>query len=105
MDDFEVKLLDDIQYENHDLTNMYTFYKGYVDKIISYNGAIIKGKEINLSPDEIRDITNEMEYINKEIQNLRKKLKKETQPNKIVEINNRIRDNLFKEEELIEKLK
>lgn len=104
MDNFEIKFIEDIQYENQDLTNIYTFYKGYADSIIKYNGVITAGHEVKLSSDEIQEINSIIDNLNKEVQNLRKKLKKETQPNKIVKINNKIRDKLFEEEELIKKL-
>lgn len=104
MDDLEIKLFNDIQYEKQDLNNFYSFYKGYVDTIITYNAVLTAGHDVKLNPEKIRKINTELDKLNKGVQELRRELKKETQPQLKMEINNKIRKKLIQIEELINKL-
>ena len=105
MDEIDGILFKDLQLSNLDYSNFYKFYDSIVQKIIKYNGSKSVGREVNLSVEEIKRVNNKIASLESEINNLRINLKKETQPQLIVEINNKIRDKLFEKENLINKLK
>ena len=105
MDEMDGILFKDLQLSNLDYSNFYKFYDSIVQKIIKYNGSKSVGREVNLSVEEIKRVNNKIASLESEINNLRINLKKETQPQLIVEINNKIRDKLFEKENLINKLK
>lgn len=105
MDEIDGILFKDLQLSNLDYSNFYKFYDSIIQKIIKYNGSKSVGHEVNLSVEEIKRVNNKIASLESEINNLRINLKKETQPQLIVEINNKIRDKLFEKENLINKLK
>ena len=101
MDEIDGILFKDLQLSNLNYSNFYKFYDSIVQKIIKYNGSKSVGREVNLSVEEIKRVNNKIASLESEINNLRINLKKETQPQLIVEINNKIRDKLFEKENLI----
>lgn len=84
-------------YKNMDLTNMKSFYNSY----------ILAVKRINLSKDlegeRLVDIANieKLEILNKEIIELKKLRKKETQTNRIAELQIKLMNKLKKRKELL----
>lgn len=105
MNELEINLFNNIQPNNLDFTNCYTFYTGFVDNLIHYNGSIKVGHDISLRNDEIKEINDEIDKLNKEIDKLMIDLNNETQPPLIADLNDEIRERLIKRDTLFEKLK
>lgn len=84
-------LFNNLQIENLNHENFYKFYDGYVEAIIRYNGSLTAGGDVKLPTERIKEINDEKEILNKEIKKLRSKLKKETQPRLMAELNDEIR--------------
>lgn len=84
-------------------TNYYTLYSDIVDAISIYNAESIIGASTNLPGEKAREILNQVNSIDIEITALRSSIKKETQFNRKVELNIRIKqleadkDRLIKE--------
>lgn len=100
----EYTLFNNIQIENLNHENFYKFYDGYVEAIIRYNGSLTTGKEVELSTERIKEINDEKDILNKEIKKLRSKLKKETQPRLMAEINDEIRNRRLRVKDLEKEL-
>ena len=105
INELEYTLFNNIQLKNLSHENFYKFYDGFVESIIRYNGSLTGGKEVGLSTSRIKEINDEINDLTKEIKKLRPKLKKETQPRKIAEINNEIRNKRLKIRDLENELK
>ena len=105
INELEYALFNNIQLKNLSHENFYKFYDGFVESIIRYNGSLTGGKEVELSTSRIKEINDEINDLTKEIKKLRPKLKKETQPRKIAEINNEIRNKRLRIRDLENELK
>lgn len=101
----EYTLFNNIQIENLNHENFYKFYDGYVEAIIRYNGSLTTGKDVDLSTERIKEITDEIEVLKKEIKKLKSKLKNESQQRLIRKINNEIRIRRVKIRDLENELK
>lgn len=74
--------------------DLYKFYNSFIDKIKIYNASKYSDdiKTLNsLDIDLVKEITDKIEKLSLEIDNLRKNLKKEVQFNKKIEINIKIK--------------
>lgn len=96
INELEYTLFNNIKLENLSHENFYKFYDGFVESIIRYNGSLTSGKEVELSTERIKEINDEIAILNNEIKKLRLKLKKETQPRLMDEINTEIRNKRLK---------
>lgn len=105
LNELEYTLFNNIQLENLSHENFYEFYNGYVEGIIRYNGSLTGGKEVELSMDRIKEINDEIDILKKEVKKLRSKLKKETQPRLMSEINEEIRNRRLRLRDLENELK
>lgn len=89
----DTNALAEIAYEKLDKSNIYSFYSNIVDNISIYtakaSGAVENYEEI--TGEEARQITERREEILQEISALRSKLKQETQFNKKMELNIKIK--------------
>lgn len=104
LDEFEISLRNDIQFENLNHENFYKFYSDIVDSIIRYNGSLMAGQKIELPADEIKRTTDRIEKLEKEIKILKSDLKKETQHPLRSKINNEIRNRRLELKDLKEGL-
>ncbi|KZX16418.1 DUF4391 domain-containing protein [Methanobrevibacter curvatus] len=91
LDNIDKKLFESLQLENLSFSNFYKFYSDIVDNINVYNASKAVGRDlalgVKLSPDEIKEIKDEIDRINDEISLKRNQSKKETQFNKQMEFN------------------
>ena len=78
LDDFDYDLLVKLQLDNLNKNNVYTFYDDIVTAIIQYNGSKQAGQVVTLSSDEIQEIMDEIKGIDRKIDKLRVKIRKET---------------------------
>lgn len=104
INDIEYTLFNNIRIENLSHENFYKFYDGFVESIIRYNGSLTSGTEVNLSTERIKEINDDISDLNKEIKKLRSKLKKETQPRLMNELNTKIRNKRLKIKDLEKEL-
>lgn len=66
-----------IQLENLDFTNIYTFYDDIVTAIIQFKGSKEIGQTVDLDSNEIQEIMDKIKGIDREIADLRVKIKRE----------------------------
>lgn len=102
--EFALKLIDNLKFENLDKQNMYTLYSDIVNKIIQYNGSRYAGEELSIPVEKIKEINNQIISLNKKIEIIKYEIKKETQFNKKLEMNMKIKDMKNKIEKLEEEL-
>ena len=77
LDNFDNELLNKLQLDNLDKSNVYTFYDDMVTAIIQYNGSKEVGQEVTLSSEEIQGIMDEIKVIDRKIADLKVKIRKE----------------------------
>jgi len=96
LDEIDKKLFESLNIKNLSFSHFYRFYSDIVDNINIYNGSKLVEKDltvsVKLSPDEIKIIHEEIANKSKEIELKRNQIKKETQFNKQVEINIKIKE-------------
>ncbi len=68
-------------------SNFYALYSDIVDVISIYNATALVSNDVEISGEEARKLTLEIQGLEKEIVSLKAKLKKETQFNKKMELN------------------
>lgn len=88
---------DDVLFSRLDIRKMrfinyYTFYSDIVDVISIYNAECITGTSTNISGEEARKFSDKINSIDVEIAALRASIKKETQFNRRVELNIKIKE-------------
>lgn len=91
MNIFSNRLFENLKLDNLNFRNTYTFYDDVISAIIIYNGEINAETIIDLSVDRINEINNEINRLNIEIEELRNQINKETQFNKKVDLNMKIK--------------
>ena len=87
LDGFDKELIDKLQIDNLDKTNVFTFYDDMVTAIIQYNGSKEAGKNVNLSAEEIQEIMDKIHKFEREIADLKVKIRREDSFNKQMEYN------------------
>lgn len=105
LDSFDKELIEKLQIDNLDKTNVFTFYDDIVTAIIQYNGSKEVGQEVTLSSDEIQKIMDEIKLIEREIVDLRVKIRRADNFSERVELNIKIKELQMEIEVLQEKLK
>ena len=101
----ESTFLEEIHIKRLSYSNFYRFYLSLIGKINCYNASFLTEKYIqNIDGEEVKRIYEAIENYDSEIQKLRGKLKKESQFNKKVELNVKIKQLQQKREELIKQL-
>ena len=73
-------------------SNYYALYCDIVDTVSIYNATALIPTDLDISGEEARIITAEIEGLEKQIASLKSKLKNETQFNKKMELNIEIRN-------------
>ena len=87
LDGFDEELIDKLQINNLDKTNVFTFYDDMVTAIIQYNGSKEVGQEVTLSSDEIQKIMDEIKLLERQIADLRVKIRRADSFNERLEYN------------------
>lgn len=99
--------LDSLDVREWSYINLYRFYNSFVDKVKIFNASKYS-KDIEylngLNVDEVKKITDNIESLGLEITSLKDKLKKESQFNKKMDLNIKIKKIEMKKNELIKKL-
>lgn len=90
------RALDDPLFDKLDIrkmrfTNYFTLYSDVVDVISIYNAECITGTTAHLSGEKARLLISEVEMLEQQLSNLRTALKKETQFNRKMELNIKIK--------------
>ena len=105
MDGFDKELIDKLQIDNLDKTNVFTFYDDMVTAIIQYNGSKEVGQEVTLSSDEIQKIMDDIKVLERKIADLRVAIRREDNFNKKMDYNIQIKELKIKKKSLQEELK
>ncbi len=105
LDDYDMELLNKLQIDNLDKTNVYTFYDDIVTAIIQYNGSREVGQEVTLESDEIQEIMDEIKVLERQIGDLRVKIRRTDNFNERLEYNIKIKELQMEIELLQEKMK
>lgn len=87
LDGFDEELIDKLQINNLDKTNVFTFYDSIVTAIIQYNGSKEVGQEVTLSSEEIQKIMDEIKLLERQIADLRVKIRRADSFNERLEYN------------------
>ena len=87
LDGFDEELINKLQINNLDKTNVFTFYDSIVTAIIQYNGSKEVGQEVTLSSDEIQKIMDEIKLLERQIADLRVKIRRADSFNERLEYN------------------
>lgn len=105
LDGFDEELINKLEIDNLDKTNVFTFYDSMVTAIIQYNGSKEVGQEVTLSSEEIQKIMDEIKVLEREIADLRVKIRREDNFSEKVELNIKIKELQMEIELLQEELK
>lgn len=105
LDDYDMELLNKLQIDNLDKTNVYTFYDDIVTAIIQYNGSREVGQKVTLESDEIQEIMDEIKVLERQIGDLRVKIRRTDNFNERLEYNIKIKELQMEIELLQEKMK
>lgn len=101
LDEADKALFEGLKSQNLSFTNFYTFYNDIIGVIIKYNTSkLADGNSIILPVNEMKDIYDEIKAIDNEIDTLKGQMKKETQFNRNVGSNMKIKRLKDKREEL-----
>ena len=91
-DGFDKELIDKLQIDNLDKTNVFTFYDDMVTAIIQYNGSKEVGQEVTLSSDEIQKIMDDIKVLERKIAEIRVAIRREDNFNKKMDYNIQIKE-------------
>lgn len=87
LDENDIALFEDLKLQNLNFTNFYTFYNCIIENIIRYNVSKISDISSDIGVYELKDIYDEINNINNQIELIKGKMKNETQFNRIVKMN------------------
>lgn len=90
--EFDEELFDNLKLNNLDFANVFTFYDSILTAIIRYNGSKEIGQKVELSSEEIQEIMNQIKVIDRQIFELKAKIKKENNFNKQFELSIQIKE-------------
>lgn len=105
LDDYDKELLNKLQIDALDKTNVYTFYDNIVTAIIQYNGSREVGQEVTLSSEEIQEIMDEIKVLERKIADLKVKIRRSDNFSEEVELNIKIKELQMEIEVLQEKMR
>ena len=105
LDDYDKELLNKLQIDALDKTNVYTFYDNIVTAIIQYNGSREVGQEVTLSSEEIQEIMDEIKVLERKIADLKVKIRRSDNFCEEVELNIKIKELQMEIELLQEKMR
>ena len=86
------ELIEKLQIDNLDKTNVFTFYDDMVTAIIQYNGSKEVGQEVTLSSDEIQKIMDDIKVLERKIAEIRVAIRREDNFNKKMDYNIQIKE-------------
>ena len=92
LDSFDKELIEKLQIDNLDKTNVFTFYDDIVTAIIQYNGSKEVGQEVTLSSDKIQKIMDEIKVLERKIAEIRVAIRREDNFNKKMDYNIQIKE-------------
>ena len=92
LDGFDEELIEKLQIDNLDKTNVFTFYDDIVTAIIQYNGSKEVGQEVTLNSDEIQKIMDDIKVLERKIADLRVAIRREDNFNKKMDYNIQIKE-------------
>ena len=92
LDGFDKELIEKLQIDNLDKTNVFTFYDDIVTAIIQYNGSKEVGQEVTLNSDEIQKIMDDIKVLERKIADLRVAIRREANFNKKMDYNIQIKE-------------
>ena len=92
LDGFDKELIEKLQIDNLDKTNVFTFYDDIVTAIIQYNGSKEVGQEVTLSSDEIQKIMDDIKVLERKIAEIRVAIRREDNFNKKMDYNIQIKE-------------
>lgn len=92
LDVFDKELIEKLQIDNLDKTNVFTFYDDIVTAIIQYNGSKEVGQEVTLSSDEIQKIMDDIKVLERKIAEIRVAIRREDNFNKKMDYNIQIKE-------------
>ena len=92
LDGFDKELIEKLQIDNLDKTNVFTFYDDIVTAIIQYNGSKEVGQGVTLSPDEIQKIMDDIKVLERKIAEIRVAIRREDNFNKKMDYNIQIKE-------------
>lgn len=92
LDSFDKELIEKLQIDNLDKTNVFTFYDDIVTAIIQYNGSQEVGQKVTLSPEEIQKIMDEIKVLERKIADLRVAIRREDNFNIKMDYNIQIKE-------------
>lgn len=92
LDDYDKELINKLQIDALDKTNVYTFYDNIVTAIIQYNGSRQVGQEVTLSSEEIQEIMDEIKVLERKIADLKVKIRRSDNFNERLEYNIKIKE-------------
>ena len=91
-DKFAEELINKLQIDNLDKTNVFTFYEDIVTAIIQYNGSREAGQEVTIGSDKIQEIMEKIRVLEREIADLRVKIRRADNFSERVDYNIQIKD-------------
>lgn len=100
LDKNDIALFEDLKLKNLNFTNFYTFYNCIIENIIRYNISKISDISPDLEVYELKDIYDEINNINNQIEFIKGKMKKESQFKRVVEMNIEVKGLKDKREKL-----
>ena len=92
LDGFDKELIEKLQIDNLDKTNVFTFYDDIVTAIIQYNGSKEVGQEVTLNSDEIQKIMDDIKVLERKIAEIRVAIRREDNFNKKMDYNIQIKE-------------
>ena len=78
LSDLDYELIDKLQLDNLNKTNVFTFYDDIVTAIIQFNGSKEIGQAVTLNSDEIQEIMDQIKRLERKIAELKVKIRRET---------------------------
>ena len=92
LDGFDEELIEKLQIDNLDKTDVFTFYDDMVTAIIQYNGSKEVGQEVTLSSEEIQKIMDDIKVLERKIAEIRVAIRREDNFNKKMDYNIQIKE-------------
>lgn len=101
----DISLLDSIDISKVRLDDFYEFYSEIMDKLVVYKATAYTGKICESKDSEkIKEILDKIKYVDKQIDDLTRKLNKEIQFNAKVELNVKLKKLQIEKKDLVERL-
>ncbi|KAF5058139.1 hypothetical protein DSECCO2_349570 [anaerobic digester metagenome] len=103
-DETDEKLFESLNIKNLSFTNFYTFYKDIVDALIKYNASKLIGEPVAEDADDVKSVYDDLTSLDTEIEAIKSRMGKETQFNRRLEMNIKVKELEDQKKELTDKL-